>query len=272
MEITENKIRQYLLGNLPEEEAEKIDLRIISDKNLEESLYLAEERLMEDHLEKTLSISDLKLFHENFLTSRERKSELKHLAQLKTYAQKKGDQREESASSQRITNSDSFFQKLKGFFGFNIPLVASLSVLIVLGLLMGVFFYNRSESEIAHLDQKELSDISEYKDLSNLNLISGAFRDAPSASILAKDKLTENVLFRLALPSGITTETFFDIQIRDEQKPIATLKHVRPYSNPNGREIRLVVPSSVLKKGNYKIEAVPENAQNDLVSYSFTIQ
>jgi hypothetical protein len=51
MEITENKIRQYLLGNLPEE-AEKIDLRIISDKNLEESLYLAEERLMEDYLEK----------------------------------------------------------------------------------------------------------------------------------------------------------------------------------------------------------------------------
>jgi hypothetical protein len=95
-------------------------------------------------------------------------------------------------------------------------------------LLIGVFFYNRSESEIAHLDQKELSDMSEYKDLSNLNLISGAFRDAPSASILAKDKLTENVLFRLALPSGITTETFFDIQIRDEQKPIATFKACAP--------------------------------------------
>jgi hypothetical protein len=271
MEIAENKIRQYLLGNLSEEEAEKIDLRIISDKNFEELLYFAEESLMEDYLEKTLSPSDIKLFHENFLVSPERKNELKHLSLLKSHTQNKPEQSEEPVS-QSIISSDNFFQKLKVFFGLNIPLVAALSVLIVSGLLIGVFLYDRSENELVRLAQTELSNVSEYKDLSNLSLISGTFRDAPGGGGLKKEALTDNTFFRLALPSGNFSEVFFNIKISREQKAVATLEHIRPYDNQNGQELRLLLPSSLLEKGDYKIEAAPENATEAPIVYSFTVR
>jgi hypothetical protein len=271
MEITENKLRQYLLRNLPDEEAEQLDIQIINDESLEEAFQNAEESLMEEYLEGMLSPSEARLFHENFLGSSERESELKHLFLLKRYAKKKAEQ--EQLTRQEIKTRNVFFRKLKSFFGFSFPLPAAVIVLIVLGLLLtGVFFYKGDESEIAALNQNQLNDISQYKNLSNLSLSSGTFREAPSGNALSENGMTENVLLRLALPSDIMTGGFFNIKITSQQKTVATLKHIRSYDNQNGRELRLLLPSAQLKKGSYKIEAAPENGQEAPVLYTFTIQ
>lgn len=69
-EINIANLKQYLLGNLPPQEAEAIDLQIISDESSEEKLLWAESELMEDYLDETLSPTDVELFKENFLVSR----------------------------------------------------------------------------------------------------------------------------------------------------------------------------------------------------------
>src|SRR5437763_2043708 len=80
------KLKQYLLGNLSQEAAAEIDLRIIEDDALTEHLALAESDLIEDYLEGSLSTEELALFNSNFLTSADRKQQLGEISLLKRYA------------------------------------------------------------------------------------------------------------------------------------------------------------------------------------------
>ena len=113
MENDTIKLRQYLLESLQEKEAEELDLQIISNKSLEEELYLAEDALIEDYLDETLPAAEVELFHKNFLISEAREDQLKELAALKNYAQNTI-QKEVSGKP-----ADNFFQKLKNAFTLN---------------------------------------------------------------------------------------------------------------------------------------------------------
>src|SRR5215203_7459843 len=129
MENDAIKLRQYLLGNLEEKEADKLDLILISSKSLEEELCLAEDALMEDYLDEMLSSEEIELFHKNFLTSEARKDQLRELAALKNYAQNIV-QKEVSAKS-----ADNFFRKLKNTFTLNFRPLAAVFGLLIVGIL-----------------------------------------------------------------------------------------------------------------------------------------
>lgn len=86
MSTGNEKIKQYLLGNLTPDEAREMDLRIISGASLEDELLAAEDDLMDDYLDGILSPADAELFRRNFLVSDERRAALQHLAGLKKYA------------------------------------------------------------------------------------------------------------------------------------------------------------------------------------------
>ncbi len=276
MENDNAKLKYYLLGNLPPGEIEEIDLQLISDESLEERLYWAESELAEDYLDETLSPSEAALFEKNFLVSPERAAQLRQLSLLRNYAR--------SAATGGVSDElcgkspETFYERLKRFFSLNLQPASAVLALIIFGFLVGTAIYYSAykpaplEKEFAELNQKDLNNLSEYKNLTNVNLSFGAFRDSGGANKLSENRLTDAVLFRLALPFEATPADKFKVEIIKDKKNILSRSEMPFYNNPNGKELRLLVPSTVLKKGEYQIKVEKETSNESAVNYNFTVQ
>ena len=263
----ENNLKKYYLGTLSPAEIEAIDLRLMADAEFEEDLLLVKNNLMEDYLDDSLSADEVKSFQKHFLKTEERKKELKNLALLRNYARRK--QAEKTAAEKSGESSASFFDRLNKFFTMNLqPLALGFAAVVLIAVFIGAYFLI-SGSQLAELNRKDFSNIDEYRNLTNLNLISGTFRNSNSAIKLSADKLTDPVLLRLGLP---LEGEIFDVNITRNEEKIATNLRVRSYSNENGRELRLLLPVSDLTKGNYKIEVFSADSRSTPAVYSFTVQ
>ena len=264
----EIQLKKYFLRTLTEAETEAIDLRLISDADFEGDLLLARNNLMEDYLDDALSPDEVKSFKQNFFNSEERAKELKDLALIKTYARRK--MAEPPAIEQHKSSAGNFFDRLNEFFKVNLrPTAIGFAPLFLIAVFIGYSFLNSGDRELAELNRQDFSNVDDYKNLTNLNLISGTFRSANGAIKLSADKLTDPVFLRLALP---LEGEFFDVNITKNGEKIASSLRMRSYSNQNGRELRLLLPSSNLTKGSYKIEVFPADSKNIPVVYSLPIE
>lgn len=269
MDQTSEKLRRYLLGSLPESEAEEIDLQIITDDSLSYALALAEHDLIEDHLDQSLSPEEADLFRQNFLISDERRQMIIDTSLLREYADQYGEP--------VITVSEpasSVFEKLKAIFSR--PAFAGTAVvaaLLIALLVWQVFIRDTStqlEREYAAMNVKDLSNAGEFAGLSSISLASANLRDANSGSRQSVANMTETILVRLALPNGDGTQQFKAIFSR-AATTIFTIGGVKSYQNPNGKEVRMLVPKSVLEKGQYQIRLERPNGESPL-TYSVTIE
>ena len=269
-------LKQYLLGNLAPAESEAIDLQIISDESLEDELHWAESELMEDYLDETLSPPDVESFRTNFLISSERKAQLRQISLMRNYARNAATE----GVSEKVCDKEpeSFFEKLKNFFSLNLRPAIAVLALVIIGLFAGTIFYYTAneqtalEKEFAGINQKDLSDPAEFKNLLTVNLMTGAFRDSSGLSKLSEDKLGERVLFRLALPFEVNTVDNFKSELVRDQKIVFTQNKLRVYNNPNGQELRLFLPALVLKKGEYQIRVAKGTAKESVFNYNFAVQ
>lgn len=270
MQGENKKLKQYLLGTLPESENEDLDLRLISDESFAEELSLAEHELIEDHLEGSLSSDETVVFESNFVVSPERQALLREISLLKAFAKKKIGSREQEEFLPHPAPRSGFFSF---YFRPILAVAAILVAVLAIGLIWNTYLREtRSprEIEFAELNKRDLSDLSQLTSYYPVNLSSGTFRDAASASKQSADKLTETVLFRLALPANTADTAIFQAKIRRTGAPDFTLSDVRAYRNPNGQEIRLLVPKEILQKGQYQIFL--EQKAAPAATYAFTVE
>lgn len=82
-------IRQYLLGQLAEEEQQAIEQRLLTEDDLFEELEVSEDELFDEYVADELTPVDRKQFEEYFLSTPERQRELKFAAGLRQYVAKK---------------------------------------------------------------------------------------------------------------------------------------------------------------------------------------
>lgn len=281
MGIENTKHRQYLLRNLPDEEAEETELKIISDERLEEELALAEHDLMEDYLDGDLSANETDLFHQNFLVSDERKNELKYIRLLKKYTQVEGSVAEQRESQSSMP--EAFGHRFYRFLLDNLrPASVALSI-IILGLAVAaglrIFFFDTSvteraalENEFTELNRKDLRDLTLFQNLSTETLAPGTFRSQTGAGNLSAVELTDKVLFRLVLPVGMAQEGTFSAHLVKEDNVIFSVDGIPIYSNQSGKELRVILPSFLFKKGDYKIKIAPEDSGDPVIVYPFNVQ
>lgn len=264
-----HRLRQYLLGTLAEPETAEIDLRIIEDEAFSAEVSLAESELMEDYLEGSLSNEELKLFEANFLPSPERERQLREILLLRDYARKAKNSEKQAATAGDSTTLGDFFRM---YFR---PLMAGgavVAALLLVAVIWQGYFGGSSpplEREYAELNKKDLSNPASINGFATISLSSGSFRDANSAVKQSSEKLTETVLFRLALPAGSEGTTAFIAKISRGSALIFTLNDLHSYQNPNGKEVRILVPRSILQKGQYQIRL--ENGAPP-VAYAFSIE
>ncbi len=262
MRVEESNLRQYLLKNLSEAETEKIDLQIFDDDEFESLLIIAEEDLIEDYIDDTLSSAERKHFEENFLTSTRRSEHLALLTQLK---------RESKKNVVEIApKSLSITERIAKIFHPRFPQVAVFASLAIIVAVFGWWLigFSGQTGEIAALNKKDLSDLSAYQKSSNLSLTTDVLRGGnDSGKNLQKDLLTENVLLRMDLRKNIATIPRLEVY-RDGNR-LETINDVRTYKTPSGAEIRLLLPASKMEKGAYRIEFQVENRKT---TYNFSVR
>jgi hypothetical protein len=85
----QNRIRDYLLGQLPEGELEALDERVVVDKDFYEELLIVEDELVDEYLNNELTKSEQESFEKYFLITPERHQKLIFSKDLKTYLDNK---------------------------------------------------------------------------------------------------------------------------------------------------------------------------------------
>ncbi|MEO7674418.1 MAG: hypothetical protein ABIU09_10135 [Pyrinomonadaceae bacterium] len=272
MDGENTKLKQYLLGALPDGENEAFDLRIISDESFANEMALAEHELSEDYLEAMLSREEIALFHSNFLVSAERRAMLREIILLKEFAKKKADPEQQATQLAKPAKNTGRFS-----FYFR-PLLVGAAILIgvlALGLLWNIYFRDaRSplEREYAELNKRDLNDLAQLTNYYPINLSSATFRDTVSIPKQSADKFTGTVLFRLALAPKTGEGSEFSVKVRCEGTKDFAIDNVRAYRNPNGHEIRVLVPGSVLQKGPCQIVVEPKGVAAAAATYVFAVE
>lgn len=273
MKYSSEKLKNYLLGNLPETEIKEIELRIISDEISEENLLLAENDLMEDFLENSLSHEEIELFGKNFLISETRKQQISEIYLLKNYARNKNAAKNIKSADE---NSGSFRNLILSSKFFPLRAAFALIIVCVFVWLFAYMFmkkpggenFSAIEQEYTKFNQTDLSDTGKFKNFSVISLVSGTFRSDGESNKLSKQNLTGKVLIRLALPNGIESAKNLSVKFLNDGKSVFTQSIDRVYQNPHGAEVRLFVPSEILQIGVYEINVQSENS---LLKYGFSV-
>lgn len=276
------KIKQYLLGSLAADEAREMDSRIIAEPDLEAEFLLAEDDLMDDYLDGILSPSDAELFRRNFLVSGERLSALRHLALLKKYAQAAAVSLKDEKTAGAI-GSAGWLDNLKSIFRLNTVQVKAVFALLLVCAAIGVGwrlisyergdqFSTRAYEESLRLNRQDLSDLAGLANVYQTSLTAGAYRNSGTAAPLLAEKFNNTVLFRLLLPPLDADDALFDVRLIAGQKEVLKLEGIGAYKNPDGQELRVLFPASVVAKGDYRIEVSKETAAASPLVYSFTVR
>lgn len=79
-------IRNYLLGDLSNDEREQIELRLLTDRDFIEHLTLFEEELVDDYVHGTLAAGERRKFERSFLSTPEGIGQVRLAAVLRRYA------------------------------------------------------------------------------------------------------------------------------------------------------------------------------------------
>ncbi len=274
MEEARIRLKQYLLGNLPKDEISEIDLRVIEDDALAEGLALAESDLIEDYLEGLLTADDLNLFRSNFLTSPERHRQLREISLLKKYARGQPE-RESKIEETARTPPLGFGNFLKTYMRPLLAGAAVVAAVAVIAVVWQVYFADGMsplEKEYAELNKKNLSDLSGMAGYSAVSLSSGSFRDGSPAVNQKSANLTETVLFRLAFPAGGEEGKAFKAKVMNGSMLVFTLSDLHSYQNSGGNEVRVLVPKSILKKGQCQIILENTLKPGPPLTFSFSIE
>lgn len=266
MKFDETKLRKYLLDDLSSEETEAFELQILDDSDSETSLALCEHELIEDFIDEKLSAAERELFQRNFLVSTRRKEEFEFLRSLKHHSANSFD------NKKKIEENFSFSEKLRNFFKLR-PFQIAVASFAILLIAVGIWRFsgNNVQSELAKetsaLNEKNLNDISAYQNSQILTLIPGVFRGNDAAQSFSKENSTQPLLLRLALQGSYSAKPTAELYREDSL--LVTLKDVPIYQNTAGSEVRLLLPSAKLEKGNYRVELL---FNNEKAIYNFTIK
>lgn len=269
MQGENSKIKRFLIGNPGETEAEEIGERIIADPDFCEQVSFVEEELIEEYLGDALTAEEKELFEQNFLTTPERVRLVEEIALIRNYARRLQPETPQNAGEEK---QGGFFDALKGFLLLSLrPAAAVLIVLVIGAIVWRVAFYDApgltdTEKQYAALNAKDLNNSAETANLTSKNLVPGIFRDTGETEKLRADNLTDRVFFRLALPPETPQIDSLNLELARGGQTVFRQTDLRVYQNPNGRELKFVLPKSVLTRGAYQIKL------SSGINYGFAVE
>ena len=151
-------LKRYMLGELDQEEQQRLEREIMTDNHTFEQLSVAEDELVEEYLEGSLSAREREKFEKHFLSTPERRQELKLAKALRRYVAEK-------KSASKVSFWESLLAPLRTQPAF---LKHALSAALVLAVVGGAWSGRqawRYGQEIAQIRAQQATSQDQMQDL-----------------------------------------------------------------------------------------------------------
>ena len=285
-------LRQFLLGNVGDEERQRIESLSASDSATRERMLSAEQDLIEDYLEDSLSGDDKERFALRYAKTPAQQRKLRITKTIKDWAITEAASAETSAATaisqtNEATDTDvdqgksssisllgRLVQSLRLRAVFVVPSVAVIILVVVLTIL----WLNRTAEQQRHLAlEREVAQLNDPSSQRNISPQPGALELTPLT--LRSGESQSNLRLRRDLPfvelrlRWIQKERYQTYQavvrrIGDDQA--ITIPALQP--EDDGKVIRLLLPVNSLTPGTYRIHVTGPSGSDDFAEeYQFSL-
>ena len=252
--VSDAALRQFLLGDVDDEERQIIESLFITDALAREKILTAEQDLVEDYLEDALTAGDKEKFLSRYGATAAEQQKLRITKAIKNFA----------AAGDRVSArspSTSLWGRLTARLGlkpmFVIPIAATVVIAIVIAL---VWLNSRTEerNRQAALNQElaRLNDPANLREsapgLVSLTLRPGSARGIEAQAELTKPSDSQTVELRLLWTQKEHYPGYRAIVRRVSSDESLTLPPLG--ADNDGNMIRLRIPARLLNRGLYQVE------------------
>ena len=242
------RIKDYLLGRIPEEEDAEVGARLLTDHQFYEELSIVEDELIDRYLGGTLSDSDRESFESHFVSSYERQQKVRFARALR--------KRVLVTETARLVSPPR-----SSFFPFRISYaVAAATVLIIVGGSL-LLLYRRSLSPSGRVLAIELTPAPATRDVSDVKQFS----------------LTPDIgSVHLQLDLAENEYQSYEAVLRDSSlRSMHTAKNLKPQIVNNFAVVIVDLNADLLSPGDYRIQlsgTTPDGRSESVATYSFTVR
>jgi len=252
--MTDALIRDFLLGNVDDEVRQQIESAFLTDAQARERILAAEQDLIDDYFETSLTPAEKQLFLSQYAETAEQKRRLRITKTVKDWAN-----REAVANQQGVTTSR--WNEFRHLLQYRPMVAISIAATLIIAMTIGVtWLIQRAKQEGGTLAlEQEVAVLNSPSSL-RVALPQMATLVVAPISVRGVQKETE-----LATPSGASIVELRLLWLQKENYPTyrallrrigddksLTIPDLRGESE-GGTKIRLRLPTKVLTRGQYQI-------------------
>ena len=219
----QTRIREYLLGNLTEEEQQKIEERLMVEDDLFEELEISKGELIEEYRSDELPRKERSWFEQNYLATPEGRQRYAFAAALECVMQP-------SAQPERPT----LLERLRSFFTTQRWALATATAIVLIAVVIVAVQLSRPRTSIA---------VTLTNSISNRASTEPKYRQVPLRSGIGELKVS------LVLPESAVRGTSYRVELdkRGETEDLTPTAY-------DANSVSVVIPASKLPPGIYSLK------------------
>lgn len=276
---TDALLRQFLLGKVKDEERERIESLFITDSHMRDRVFAAEQELIDDYLEDSLSTADREMFLSLYGDTAAQRRKLRIAKSIQEWAVN-----QPKMPPVRPEPAISAWSRLRERFRVNRMVWIPVAVTAAIAIVVAVIWVNSQRTE------RNRQYLAIQQELAQLNTAS-SLREVPVAMPLLKLKpgslrsVQPQPELKIGTDSPVAELRLLWMQKEDYPIYEALVRRPgddHPYTISNlkaemedGKFIRVRLPGHWLTPGNYEIELgglSADGTKSQPEAYSFTVQ
>ena len=265
--FTDTLLRQYLLGKVDDEERQRIEKLFITDSQARDRILSAEQELIEDYLEDSLTTEDKEIFLAQYARTPEQQRKLRINKSIKDWA----------VTAQASPSPSSIRSRFLERFRLKPAFVVPIAVVILMAVVIAIVWLNRTMEQRAI--QQEVAQLNTPASLSqnppnviSLRLTPITVRGGEGQNQLTKRPDTQLIELQLPTIQRERYATYHAVVHRVEGKqPIVTAD----VEAENSKPLRLRLPAHILTRGSYRIQLngiAADGSTGQTEEYTFAVE
>lgn len=274
--LTDAVLREFLLGKVDEEERERIEGWFLTDSQSRERVLAAEQDLIEDYLEDSLTAADKEIFLSRYGHTPAQQQKLRINKSLKNWALM------EAASTHAVSAKVSALSRLRELFrlkpAFVIPIVVTAMIVIAV---TAVWLSSRREQQDRYraIEQElvQLNTPSSLREsppnMTSLELSPVSVRSAEQEREFKKTAETRLVELRLPWRQKERYSSYRAEVSRVGGDELFKILSVQP-ENDGGYRVRTRLPAYAFRRGHYRVRLTginPDGGAGLTEEYTFAV-
>lgn len=259
--VTEAVARRFLLGAVDDSERQEIESLFMIDPEIKETILIAEDELIEDYLEGSLSELDTAKFLEQYSHAPRQRRKLRIAESIKEHALAEflPDQMATSAIQRVLGLVSSRWPKNRRLF---IPVAVAVTTVLIITAIWLVQWNNRRlhENNLRAAIERELTELNAPSGLRENppQMISLILPPVSLRSVNSRAEVTPRAAYRvielhLLWPRREEYQSYIAVLRRIGGSEKFTIPSLHAEKNPGGKVVRLRLPAQSLDRGLYQV-------------------